>query len=579
MNNFIKKHSALLTALLINIIFLVLTPLIAGFHYEIPDDWFFSSTIADGHYNSAFCSHFIQVLSGLLQKIIYPLNAYIILQIFFGFVSFTLISYIFINTFKFKKGVLLSVLIEGIFAINVYSIATFTKTAAVLASAGGLLMLFAYHNNKKIWYSLFGILLVVLGSFYRFKIFYSVLAVFAFFILARILANTEKPFFKSLFKTLKKVLSIKNTALVLGMLLLVFALNSASQKIVYSTDEMHYYADYNSLRSKAVDYPLLPYNLAPDEYEAAGFSENDVWMLQSWHFDDEGFTPLETLAQIQTFQQTDEMNLVYLLYTFRNTAFDVFYDITHFTPSGIIIIAYLLIAVAILLIYKKKSFLYVGMMTFAAALLYIYLTLGGRINYRAVFSLWFAASICLIYCTQFLEKRPWVEKFKARSASVLPSALCMLVSAVFFALTLFVSVPSLSIRNPEQYPMFEEFVLSSDGKFFALSTRAKKLIKYSIIYDDPISIAEEKVISQCLFYGTAYYAHPIYDEWLAKANIDNLYTDIIDNDDIYFVDTDSVDYFITYLNEQYGSENTVYGYEFVANLDEELNIYKIVTLK
>lgn len=579
MSSFYKKHSALLIAILINLVFLILVPLLAGYHYEVPDDWFFSSTILDGHYNSAFCNHFIQVLSGLLQKLIYPLNAFVILQMFLGFVSFVTISYVLLNTFKFKKGIPLILLIEGMFAINVYSIVTFTKTAAVLLAAGGLLMLYAYYNKKKIGYSIFGILLILLGSLYRFKIFYSVLAVFAFFIFASIIAKVKKPLFKSFCNTLKEIFSIKNIALILAMLLLVFSVNFISQKIVYSTDDMQYYRKYNALRAAAVDYPLLPYNLAAKDYEKAGFSENDVLMLMSWHFDDEGFTPIETLEQIQTFQHTEEQNLVYLLYTVKNIAFDIFSDILNLTPEGILILSYIVIAAMLLLIYKKKSLIYVGFITLGVALLYVYLQLGGRINYRAVFSIWFAAVICLIYSTQFLEKRALLEKLKQNTTLILSNSLCIIVSAVFLVLTVFTAVPSLSIKNPVSYPNFEEFVLSSNGKFFALSTRAKKLIKYNIIYDDPISIAEEKVISQCLFYGTAYYGHPIYDEWLAKADIDNLYTDIIDNEDIYFVDTDTVDMFITYLNEQYGNENTTYGYELVKTVDEVLNIYKIVTVK
>lgn len=576
MNNFIKKHSALFTAILINLAFLILVPLIAGYHYELQDDWFLSEYISDGNYDNTFCNYFIQPLTGLLQKLIYPLNAFIVLQIFLCFASFVTISYVFLKTFELKKGLLFTFIFECIFAINAYSAVTFTKTAAILMTAGGLLMLWAYHNKKSIFYSLFGILFVLLGSFYRFKIFYSVLAVFGFFILALIFAKVKKPFFKSLFATIKSVLSIKNTALILALFILVFALNTVSKEIIYSKEGMDYYKEFNTARANTIDYPLLPYDLAAEEYEKIGFSENDHTMFWHWHFDDEGFTSIETLKELRKIQQTEEINLVYLLYTLRNIAFGETDKILSLNPEGILVLAYVLSALAILLIYKKKSFLYVGFTTISAALLYIYLYLGGRVNYRAVFSIWFAATVLLVYCTQFLEKREWQKK---KSTSAFTASLAAVLSCVFLLVSLFVTIPKLSLENKEEYPEFDEFVLSSEDKFFALSFPAKMLVKYTTVYSDPITIAPYPVFEKCLFYGSAYYAHPSYNKMLAKAGIDNLYTDIIDNENVYFVDTDSVDMFVTYLNEQYGDEDTVYSYELVKTADEVLNIYKIVTVK
>ncbi|MBQ2661116.1 MAG: hypothetical protein IJF80_00510 [Clostridia bacterium] len=576
MSKFIKKHSALFTAILINLAFLILVPLIAGFHYELQDDWFFADNILDGNYDYTFCNYFIQALSGVLQKLIYPLNAFIVLQILLCFVSFVTISYIFLKTFNLKKGLLFTLFFECIFAINAYSAVTFTKTAAILMTAGGLLMLFAYHSKKNISYSVLGILLVLLGSFYRFNIFYSVLAVFGFFILALILAKTEKPFFKSLFGAIKKVLSIKNIALILALFILVFGMNTVSKEIIYSGEGMDYYKEFNSARAKAIDYPFLPYELAPDKYEKIGISENDLKMFRDWHFDDEGFTSIETLKEIQKIYDTEEINLVYLLYTLRNIAFKEVDNILSLNPEGILVLAYVAAALAILLIYKKKSFLYVGFTTLGAALLYIYLYLGGRVNYRAVLSIWFAATVLLVYCTQFLEKREWQKK---KSTSAFTASLAAVLSCVFLLVSLFVTIPKLSLENKEEYPEFDEFVLSSEDKFFALNFPAKMLVKYTTVYSDPITIAPYPVFEKCLFYGSAYYAHPSYNKMLAKAGIDNLYTDIIDNENVYFVDTDSVDMFVTYLNEQYGDEDTVYGYELVKTADEVLNIYKIVTVK
>ena len=212
---FIKERYAFLASLLINIIFLVGIVLVIGVHFELSDDWVISKNIANGSYDMIFCNYFLQVITGLLQKLIYPYNAFVILQIAFGFLSLTTISYILFDTFKFKKGIWFVLFIECVFAVNAYSLITFTKTAGLLMVAGGLLMLWAYHEKKHLGYSVFGMVLVLFGSFYRFQIFYSVLAVFGFFIIACILAKAKKgKFFSKILCILlhNKVLYAQNKA-------------------------------------------------------------------------------------------------------------------------------------------------------------------------------------------------------------------------------------------------------------------------------------------------------------------------------------------------------------------------------
>lgn len=56
--------------------------------------------------------------------------------------------------------------------------------------------------------------------------------------------------------------------------------------------------------------------------------------------------------------------------------------------------------------------------------------------------------------------------------------------------------------------------------------------------------------------------------------MDNLYKDIIDNDDMYFVDRGDIDMFVEHLNEYYSDEDTVYGYEKFREL-RPFTLYKI----
>ncbi len=582
MKTFLKKHESLFLAIAVNLFFLILLSLSVGVAYELSDDWFFAKNIANGNYDYTFCSYFIQILTGVVQKVIYPINAFMLLQIIFGFVSLTAVCYVLLDTFGIKRGFMLAMAVECVFAINAYSAVTFTKTAALLAVAGGLMMLWAYHNKKHIGYSIFGIILILLGSFYRFKIFYSVLAVFACCVLALIISKTRKPFFKSLLEVLKEVLTLKTVSLVAAMLIVVFSCNFISKAVIYSGEGMDYYKTYGPLRSAVVDYSIPLYESAPEKYQEVGMSENDYNMLINWYFDDEGYSDVETLEHVVAMQDEEQKSAGALKLVISNAYYE-FMKIFEMAPEGILIIAYLVIAAAILILYKKKSWLFVGIISFAIFALHAYLWLGGRTRYRAVFSIWFAAIICLIYLTRFMEFRQWVENLKERHFRGLRGGLvgfCDAYMITFFVLTVAVALPQLDVDLNVEYPNLEQYIAESEGKTFALSRAAYGWVRDEAVLQKPLNIGDDGMFEKCVYFGSPYYAHPSYDELLASFGIENLYTDIIDNPNLLYIDkldVRDVDMFVAYLNEQYG-ENATYGYTLVNTIDG-FEIYEIITMK
>ena len=573
----LKNHSSVLTAILINAFFLTFILLVCGVYYEVSDDWFFAENIADGNYDYTFCSFYIQYLTGLLQKVIYPVNAFIVLQIVLGFVALSTISYIFIETFGFEKGILFSLMTECIFAINIYSIVTFTKTAAFLAVAGGLMMLWAHQYKKHLGFWVYGIVLVMFGSFYRIKIFYSVLAVFLFVVAACMLSTLEKFNIKSILGMFRKVLNVKTVSMVLAMLLAVFSYDFVSREVIYSGEGMDYYKEYNSLRSSVVDFTLPDYESNAEKYESIGMSENDYKMIKDWYLDDEGNADVETLAKLCELQQTARAGIGEIIKTMIATEFDY---IKTLAPEGILIITYIIVAALLLILYKNKSFLFVGLNSVIILGLYTYLWYGGRCNYRAVFSILFASLVCLMYCTRHLEYRGWVQKIKENKKLlfVIPvTAICVLISGISLYLSTTVVTEKLPVSVPDRYVKLESFINHPkyEGKVFALSRASYLVFRNAIKLRDPLVLDhEEDAFDQCVYFGNTYYAHPRYNELLASVGVDNLYKDIIDNDDMYFVDRGDIDMFVEHLNEYYSDEDTVYGYKKFREL-RPFTLYKI----
>ncbi len=580
---YFNNHKTLCISVIINLCILLLLSLLFGFHYELSDDWCFSENIADGNYDYVYCNYFIQLISGLLQKLIFPVNAFMLLQLMLGFVSMVTISYIFLESFGFKKGILFILIVESIFAINIYTIITFTKTAAILATAGGLMMLWAYHNKKKSTYSIFGVILVILGSFYRFMIFYSVLAVFGFTICALIINKLKKPIFKSLGDILKEIFTVKTISLLLVTFISVFGLHHISRAIIFSHEGMDYYREYNSLRSSVVDFALPIYGDMQEEYNEIGISANDIKMLKFWYLDDDGIASVEMLEKISALKDSAQLPLQ--SFADGSIFLDEIMKMVELSPEGILRIAYIGLAVAVLVLYKKKGVIHVLLVSAAIECLHIYLWLGGRSVYRAVFSIWFAAVVLLLYSTRFLEHRDWVKKRKEeRENTYYPAfaSLCGGFTAVFILLTSLVSLPQLSLKHDTDYEELEKYIVSSN-KTFALSRHPFIFLRNSTQMDNALLLAENKAFDKCVYFGTPYFAHPSYNKMLEDAGIDNLYTDLIDNPDLYFVNEcdierqDDIEKFLRYLNEQYG-QNAKYGCKLVAKADI-FEVYKIVTVK
>lgn len=578
---FLKNHSSVFTAVLVNAFFLTFILLFCGAYYEVSDDWFFAKNIADGHYDYTFCSFFIQYLTGLVQKVIYPVNAFIVVQIALGFVALSTICYIFLETFKFKKGILFILILECLFAINIYSIVTFTKTAAFLAVAGGLMMLWAYHNKKHLGFWVYGIVLVLFGSFYRLKIFYSVLAVFFFVVAACMIASLEKFNIKSILGMFRKVLNIKTVSMVLAMLLAVFSYDFVSREIIYSGEGMDYYKEYNSLRSSVVDFTLPDYDRDgnAEMYNSIGISRNDYEMIKRWYLDDEGNADVETLTKLCELQETARAGFGEIVKKMLIAEWEYVVGVH---PEGILIVAYIVISALILLLYKNKSFLFFGMETAIIVGLYTYLWYGGRCNYRAIFSVLLAAVVCLFYCTRYLEYRNWVQKIKENKKQLFEiplAAICILFAGVSLYLSATVVTEKLPVTLPDGYPKMEAFIEApeNEGKVFALSRKSYLVFRNAVKLRNPLVLEqEEDAFDKCVYFGSTYYAHPRYDELLASVGVDNLYKDIIDNENIYFVDRGDIEMFVEYLNEQYSDDSAAFEQEFVCNI-KPYTIYKIVS--
>lgn len=563
----VLNHKSILLAVALNCCFLGLLGVLNGFRYELSDDWFFSVNIAEGDYNFTFCNYFIQLVSGILQKAIYPVNAFILLQLILGFVAMTTIAYVFFDTYGIKKGFLLNLFLETAFALNAYSFITFSKTAGILIAAGGLVIVWAYCRKKRIGWSVYGIILTLLGSFYRIQIFYSVFAIFSFFILGYLLHQAVPFGMQGVWKQIKDFFRLR-TILVLGILLVaVFSCQSLSKSIIYSDGSLDYYRKYNPARSSVVDFQLPDFEEEPERYEELGVSQNDIELLRNWYLDDQGVATLDTLKEISKIQKGRQAEKAYLLNMVMSFAG---------MAELLLLVVYIVTVLGIILIYRRKSWWFILSLAMAIGLLYGYLFMIGRSNYRSIFSIWFATVICLLFAIQFMDVRSWISKRKG-SMRRIATCLCLAISLFFFTFGYAKVGPSITRTAVDRFPKLEEYIESSENKVFALGRAPYLLFRSMTQLDDALCFSENKAFRKCVYFGTPYFAHPSYNRLLQSAGIENLYTALAEKDNLYFVDhweLSDIEKIVHYLNEQYGQTER-YDSQLVYEV-EEFKIYQIV---
>lgn len=537
--------------MILNVLVMGVFLLCTNIAYEWPDDFEMSVWIArDGAPYMGYLNIVLSWLIMLVQKIVPFCNAFVLLELFFAFLSFTAITYVFLDKFRSYKGLIVSLFIEAVFVWNHYSVIQFTKTSAILLLAGFLLVLHGLIKKKKLRFQVTGIAFILFGTFYRFLNFYVAAAFAAVYVAADFIVNKRYAGFAGAGKKWREFFRYARPYLIccLVILALSFSFQAASKMIKTSTEELRYFADYNSYRAYVVDYPIPDYEAHQKEYRELGMSENDYKMLGGWYLDDQGATDLQTLKGIKKIQ-TDEINYISF---FKNVVGNELYEIRTFSNSGFLILVFLALLALYAVFCKKRSYFFPAGLIAACGVLYTYLNYIGRMPYRAVYGIWVFAIVLLLYslsCNCFRERMYRAVTSKKKVFAFVLSLLLAVFSVVGFHIFMR-NNQALFTSEPKQE--FESYAASQPEKIFVLSINANKQIRNnSAQYTHPLSYLDPDKDLNTVTFGMTAYASPYYKEQLRKLGFSNLYKDMVDNENVYFVDTYEVSMVCRYITEHY----------------------------
>lgn len=228
--------------------------------------------------------------------VLFPgVNWYFTVQYIFLFVAFFAIVYVLLKVFGEKSGALFSILILMPYAYEGYVSFQFTKTAGILTAAG-CFYLFYCMQKRMTWIScIFGIVLVWLGSCYRFAMSAAVTAVFIGSMMCSLGMEymiQRKRIALADFKQKKVIMLI---VLILGMLGL-----RSIDNLMYQSEEWQEYKEYNYYRGYVRDFPVHAFEGNEEAYTGIGITRTEYDNLMNWNIADPEVYTLDQLKAISS---------------------------------------------------------------------------------------------------------------------------------------------------------------------------------------------------------------------------------------------------------------------------------------
>ena len=561
--NFVKQHKNTIFSFSINAVIFILFLLFSSFHYDMADTMVFSEHIASGDNYIIFTNYLLCWLAGVLQKLIYPVNAYVLIELIVSFIAFCAITYVLTDKFNSFCSGCTTIVLYAFFGVNHYATASFTLTAALL-SVSGLFCLFHFvMKDKSIIGIIVGIVLSVFGSMYRFNVFITVFFIFGLYYIVYNLVISKSKFSLKM----KKFFNLKFIVAFILLITCAFSCKTISS-FVYNFPEMQYYSEYTSARSNVYDYYIPTYSEAKSDYDKIGVSENDLVMLQKLYMDDEGAFSIEKIKSIDQVK-SKYYKSISLFTTIKNMvkieALDALFG---FNDKGMLIWIFAIALIILLITMKKRYYFIPIVLLFGVGVIYLYLWIIQRCVYRVVYGPVFAAVLCMIYSINVKDIREWVKKFYNKMYSNI--TMKKRVHAGFLAFVLLFSAVVLPISfhgnlymegassHPDGYDEMISYIKSNPDKKFEFSKVSMPTVKDQC--ENPLIINVPNSYKNTITFDGTYYRDISSNKAIKDFGTNNLYRNLINNDNVYFVDSkQSTDmkYFEIYLNEHYSKDNTI----------------------
>lgn len=562
---------------LINAIIMAFVVLVFKVLYETSDDAIIAQHIADGFYSIAFVSYFTSRILGAIQNLIYPINAYTIFCLLMAYISSVTITKIEIEKFDIKKATIMTVVTNAVFAVNYYTVVSFTRLPALIAVAGFLSII--HYTRKKQWVAgtIWGIVLVIISSLCRFNVFELCFGMAVAFV-AALSFNDYFDIDKAKRKfvdLIKIIFEPKRFISAILVVVVAFSFNYVSGSIKKSSEEFLSYSKYTSVRSALYDYKIPDYDLSVEEYDSLGIDDNDIQMLRYGFYDLDVAYSYEKIMPVKNFVAEYNAKNYGLVTAAKNLIYNEAMNIIHFSIEGLGIITIVLALLLYLILNKKSHYFSAFIILMAVLACYFYLFIKGRVVYRVIFPILFSAFSYLLYLYDFEKLKEKIRNKSSIGKNILV-AICTLV--VFIGGLWITDNRNIHIRD-DYYPTkpteLSEYMEQNNDKTFEIMCGRVQYWIIDNVIDNVFTISHWDYNKNYIESTGTYYGSPYYNARLEAIGTDNFYENML-NDGVYVVVEKDIshaknsDMLQKFLQKYYAGDKTV-----SIDVVEELTDYTV----
>lgn len=566
---FIKLFkNKLFVSFAVNALIMVFCIYVSSFSYDSYKDYENSLLISHYHipYNNTV-NYLLAFAVSSIQYLFSTINIFVFAQVIFGWLAFSSITYALTDKFGYKIGVVFSVFLNILFALNHYADIASQKTSAIMLTAGFLLMFNAIRRKRYRFMCLLGTIEILIGSFYCFELFFVALAFAIVYLIADLIAKGK---YKIKFH---KFMWYFRPFLILFVLItvLTFALHNYSVTVNTQNDTLKGNYEYHQLTEKIANFPYPDYSKNKEAFSNVGITKTEYELLKDGYYDESTPINLDALKLVDSLQKQNN-NLITIWDSFVDFLSSSGVSLASFDNDAMLIIIYIIFVTLFLVFHKKTHMFFPILITLQLIVSNSLLRYLFNSYYYTVYISWIMAYCVLLYSIDFTAFKDGCNAMlkAARKGTFFVSAMLvvtlLLVNCLVYQSHLHNNIDTKS-RPSRLYVEVERH----PERFYILDTKtAIEYTKYSTNYVHPMWGFKSSYLSNVDSFG---YMH--HNSVLNKKGADSVYRAAISIKNVYVIDN-----YITYKKENYlkkyysTEENKSYFYK----LETEIDGYKIYSV-
>lgn len=512
---------------------------------------------------------FLGIILETLTKIVPSVPWYEAYQYIALFFAFSTMTYLILQKKLGTVGNGIIAILLFVFGYEAYIKLTFSKTAGIVSAVGMIFMLTiltkeSLRRKKDLFQIMWASLLIVMGALLRYKVFLMI-----FFIsMVVVLFKSCYLYFdipkSNRYIEIKKIIPIycRRLGFLLFVLCVIYGMHAGGKRVFGMHEGWKAYQEYNKLKVELQDYGWPPYEEFYEEYQELGVSKNDYNLWSSKDYSDSEILTMDLLQQIVDLKNKGEKRKIVLQDFFKEYPLYFLQEVT-FWPVLFVLIFYCMSK-------QKNSKVFVMGICFLTMGINFYFYVIGRYGQHHIdVGIWFLIALMIVFFIDNGNKNisninhlvvPLTVFFIAWFSY---TNLTYLQSDTYYGDTRYISI--------DKAKEFLEYASRDSSHMYVTSYAESRhsYMGYEALEQIPAGIYHN-------IFCLPDYMYPSNNVALTDYHISNIYRDIVDNNGIYYFQSENstkkaLNTMVNYIREHYNPN----AKEYLVKCINGVNVYQI----